>query len=383
MPENDVYEKIVSFIRTQYGTGFIPLHVPVFQGNEKKYLNECIDSTFVSSVGKYVDRFEAEMAAFTGAKRAVAVVNGTNALQVALRLVGVEPSTEVITQPLTFVATCNAIKYLYADPVFIDVDNETLGMSSKSVVHFLEEYGEKRGSKTWNKVTGKRISAILPMHTFGHPARINEIVEIASDWNIPVVEDAAESVGSYVNGIHTGLFGQVGVLSFNGNKTITTGGGGMIITNDEALGKQAKYLTTTAKVPHEWEFFHDELGYNFRMPNINAALGCAQMEKLPQILENKRKTAEEYSDFFDTVSNIEFLHEREGTISNYWLNAVILEDREKRDNFLQYTNKESVMTRPIWTLMNKLPMYKDCLCGPLSNAYWLEDRIVNIPSSVH
>jgi perosamine synthetase len=382
MSDKEPYAKIVAFIRTMYGSGVIPLHAPVFIGNEKEYLNECIDSTFVSSVGKFVDRFEAEMAAFTRAKKAVAAVNGTNALQAALRLVGVEPSTEVITQPLTFVATCNAIKYLYADPVFIDVDRDTLGMSPDSLKSFLEEYGEKRNGETWNKITGKKIGAILPMHTFGHPVRMEDIMATAQEWNIPVVEDAAESIGSYIGNKHTGLFGKLGVLSFNGNKAITTGGGGMIITNDEELGQKAKHLTTTAKIPHKWEFFHDELGYNFRMPNINAALGCAQLEKLPFILKNKRETAEKYKTFFESVTDVDFVSERSDTISNYWLNAVICKNRQARDEFLRITNNESIMTRPVWTLMTKLPMYKDCLSVPLPNAGWLEDRVVNVPSGV-
>lgn len=377
-----MYDDVIAFIKQLYKKNSIPLHAPVFYGNEKKYLNECIDTTFVSSVGKFVDQFEEQIAEFTGAKRAVAVVNGTNALQTALRLVGVEPETEVITQPLTFVATCNAIKYLYADPVFVDVDRDTMGLSPNSLCEFLYEFAEITSEGPKNKETGKRIAACVPMHTYGHPTRIQEIVKICRSWNIPVIEDAAESLGSYADGIHTGLFGDLGVLSFNGNKTITTGGGGMLITQDENLGNTAKHITTTAKVPHKWEFFHDELGYNFRMPNINAALGCAQLEKLPEILKNKRNTAAAYQEFFSNKENMRFFEERKGTKSNYWLNVVLLNNKSERDTFLQETNDAGIMTRPVWTLMHKLPVFKECFKTDIPNAEWLEERVVNLPSSV-
>lgn len=376
------FAEIIKFIKELYGRDDVPLHVPVFTGNEKEYLADCIDTTFVSSVGKYVDRFEADMASFTGAKRAVAVVNGTNALMVALRLVGVEPDTEVITQPLTFVATCNAIRYLYAHPVFADIDKDTMGLSPKSVDAFLDQNAERRAEGTWNRRTGKRISACLPMHTFGHPVRMRELVDVCAKWNIPVVEDAAESVGSYIGDTHTGLYGDLGVLSFNGNKTITTGGGGMIISNNSELADRAKHLTTTAKRPHKWEFYHDELGYNFRMPNINAALGCAQLEQLPDKLENKRNTAGEYQRFFSKLGNVQFFQEREGTKANYWLNCVLLGSREEREEFLDYSNNNGVMTRPIWNLMYRLPMYENVYRIETPNAEWLEERVVNIPSSV-
>lgn len=380
--ESRKFTEVINFIKQLYSQERVLLHEPVFIGNEKKYLNECIDSTFVSSVGKFVDKFENDMALYTGAKRAIAAVNGTNALMAVLRVVGVEPHTEVITQPLSFVATCNAVRYLHADPVFVDVDTDTMGLSPESLEHFLNTHAEKRKDGVWNKTTEKKITACLPMHTFGHPVRIEEVVEICDRWNIPVVEDAAESVGSYVGKAHTGLFGTVGVLSFNGNKTITTGGGGMIITNNEDIGSHLKHLTTTAKVPHKWEFFHDEVGYNFRMPNINAALGCAQLEQLDTLLENKRKTSEAYKRFFRNMDNVDFFEEREGTRSNYWLNAVVLLDRSKRDKFLEETNSNGVMTRPIWNLMYKLPMYKDCFRIETPNAKWLEERVVNIPSGV-
>ena len=375
------YIEVVAFIKELYGTNDVPLHAPVFCGNEKKYLNECIDSTFVSSVGKFVDQFEKGIAEFTGANRAVAAVNGTNALQVVLMLMGVGPNTEVITQPLTFIATCNAIKYLYAEPVFIDVDMDTMGLSPKSLLKFLDEHGEKRTNGVFNKITGRKIAACLPMHTFGHPARIEHIVEICKKWNIPVVEDAAESIGSYCNNIHTGLFGNAAILSFNGNKTITTGGGGMIITNDIEIADRAKHLTTTAKRPHKWEFFHDQLGYNYRLPNLNAALGCAQLEKIDEILQNKRETAERYKAFFND-NKIDFFIEREGTRANYWLNSIILQNRIERDAFLEYTNSHGVMTRPIWSLMYRLPMYKDAFRMETPNSEWLEQRVVNIPSGV-
>ena len=375
--------KTIEFIKNLYPHKRpIPLHAPVFLGNEKKYLEECIDSTFVSSVGKFVDKFENDFAEFADAKKAVAVVNGTNALQVALKIIGVEPGTEVITQPLTFVATCNSIKYLMAEPVFVDVDKDTLGMSPDSLNMFLDKYAEKKEKYTRNKITGKRISACLPMHTFGHPVRIKEITEICNEWNISVVEDAAESIGSYSDGLHTGLSGKIGIFSFNGNKTITTGGGGMLITNDKDIALEAKHLTTTAKVPHAWEFYHDKIGYNFRMPNINAAIGCAQLEKIDFILKNKRETAKKYSDFFKEVDDISFFREREKTTANYWLNTVILNNKEERDLFLEKTNKLGVMTRPIWTLMYKMPAFNNCFKINTLNSEWLEDRIINIPSGV-
>ncbi|MFP4180583.1 MAG: LegC family aminotransferase [Spirochaetaceae bacterium] len=377
------YREILRFIRELYSTeDFIPLHVPHFGGNEKAYLHECIDSTFVSSVGKYVDKFEEELASYIGSKRAVAVVNGTSAIQVALRLAGVKPGEEVITQPLTFVATCNAVRYLYAEPVFVDVDRDTMGLSPERVRSFLAGYGKREKDGLYNRETGRRIAACLPMHTFGHPARIEELNEVCREYDIPLIEDAAESIGSYSNGLHTGRTGLMSVFSFNGNKTITTGGGGMICTDNEDIADKAKYLTTTAKKPHKWEFYHDELGYNFRMPNINAALGCAQLEMLPGFLENKRQTALEYKAFFDPIEGVRFVEERENTRVNYWLNCLLFEDPQHRDEFLHYSNEHKVMTRPIWTLMYKLPMYKDSFRTDTANAEWLEKRVVNIPSSV-
>ena len=375
-------ESLVAEVRKIYGDqASIPLHRPVFEGSEREYLIACVDSNFVSSVGEKVTEMERRVAEFAGARYGVAVVNGTNALQVALRLVGVERDSEVLTQALTFVAGSNAIAYLGAQPVFVDVDRETMGMSPDALRAFLEEFGEPGDDGCFNRATGRRIAACQPMHTFGHPVRIDEIVAICDEWGIPVVEDAAESLGSWFRDRHTGTFGRLGVFSFNGNKIVTTGGGGMIVTDDEALAVRAKHLTTTAKVPHTYEYVHDELGYNFRMPNLNAALGCAQMAQLSGFLETKREIAERYRTFFQE-SGVEFVSEPEGARSNYWLNAIVLGSREERDAFLKATNEQGVMTRPIWELMSKLPMYADCQHDGLEMSEWLADRVVNLPSSV-
>lgn len=378
-----MFEHTINFIRELYSSQeFIPLSVPKFVGNEKKYLNECIDTTFVSSVGKFVDKFEEMVADYTGAKKAVVCVNGTNALHMSLLLVGVERDDEVLTQALTFIATCNAISYIGAHPVFIDVDRNTMGLSPDAMKNWLAKNAEIRNDQCFNKNTGRRVKACVPMHTFGHPVRIDEIADVCAEYHIELVEDAAESIGSKYKGIHTGLFGKVGALSFNGNKTITTGGGGMLLFNDEELGTLAKHITTQAKVPHRWEFVHDHIGYNYRMPNINAALGCAQMEHLEEFVLNKRETAQKYKDFFASVENIEFFPEPENCRSNYWLNAVILKDRNAQQTFLQETNDKGVMTRPIWELMNRLPMFERCQHDSLENTIWLADRVVNIPSSI-
>ena len=377
-----MYKSVVDFIHGLYPKeDVVPLHAPCFLGNEKKYLNECIDSTYVSSVGKFVDRFEEMVADYTGATKAVVCVNGTNALHMALLLVGVERDDEVISQALTFVATANAISYIGAHPVFLDVDKDTMGLSPVSLRKWLEESTEIRGAYCYNKKTGRRVKACVPMHTFGHPVKIQEIQSVCAQYHIELVEDAAESIGSLYGGTHTGLFGKVGAISFNGNKTITTGGGGMLLFKDEELGKYAKHLTTQAKVPHKWAFYHDHIGYNYRMPNINAALGCAQMENLDRFVENKRETAALYQRFFEG-SDIQFFHEPANCHSNYWLNAVLLPDEKAKDNFLSYTNEHGIMTRPVWNLMNKLPMFAKCETDDLVNTYWLEQRVVNIPSSV-
>ncbi len=396
------YNKTIDFIRSVYGNKeFTPLAVPVFAGNEKVYLNECIDTTFVSSVGQFVDRFEKEMATYTGAKRAVVCVSGTNALHMSLMLVGVKRDDEVLTQALTFIATCNALSYIGAHPVFLDVDRSTMGLSPDAMKEWLQKNAEVRKNTRvneldkshdfafsedelacYNKNTGRRIKACVPMHTFGHPVRIEEIAALCKEWHIELVEDAAESIGSKYKGIHTGLFGKVGALSFNGNKTITTGGGGMMLFNDEELGAYAKHITTQAKIPHRWEFRHDHIGYNYRMPNINAALGCAQLENLDKYIESKRKVASEYIEYFNKVEGIDFFTEPENGFSNYWLNVVILPDHNKQLEFLQETNDNGVMTRPIWELMNRLPMFENCQNDGLQNTIWYADRVVNIPSSV-
>lgn len=377
------YAKVVDFIHEMYGNSeFVPLSVPRFIGNEKEYLNECIDTTFVSSVGKFVDRFEEEMAHYTGAKKAVVCVSGTNALHMSLLLVGVERDDEVLTQALTFVATCNALSYIGAHPVFIDVDRETMGLSPKAVRTWLEKNVELKNGICHNKRTGRRVKACVPMHTFGHPVKLDELVDVCQEWQIELVEDAAESIGSLYKGRHTGTFGKVGAISFNGNKTITTGGGGMMLFQDEELGELAKHITTQAKVPHRWEFRHDHIGYNYRMPNINAALGCAQLEHLDEFVASKRKVAQEYADFFKNISDIDFFVEPEDSQSNYWLNVVLLKNKEAQHDFLEYTNYHGVMTRPIWELMNRLPMFEKCENDGLRNTIWFADRVVNIPSSV-
>lgn len=377
------YSKTIGFIKEAFGNQeFTPLAVPVFAGNEKKYLEECIDTTFVSSVGKFVDRFEKDMAEYTGCKRAVVCVSGTNALHMSMMLVGVERDDEVLTQALTFIATCNAISYIGAHPVFIDVDKSTMGFSPDALKEWLVKNTEVKNGQCYNKNTGRRVKACVPMHTFGHPVRIEEIADLCEEYHIELVEDAAESIGSLYKGKHTGTFGKVGAISFNGNKTITTGGGGMMLFNDEELAAHAKHLTTQAKVPHRWEFRHDHVGYNYRMPNINAALGCAQLENLDKFIASKRKLALEYAEYFKDVEDIQFFTEPEDTFSNYWLQAVILKDRDAQQTFLQQTNDNGVMTRPIWELMNRLPMFEHCENDGLENTIWFADRVVNIPSSV-
>lgn len=372
---------LVPFIRSIYGEGLISLHRPVFEGNEREFLVECINSNFVSSVGARVTEFEHRLAAFTGARFAVATVNGTAALHIALMLAGVRPGDEVISQALTFIATCNALSYVGAQPVFVDVDRDTLGMSAEALRAFLAVHVERRSDGAYNRATGRRIAACVPMHTFGFVCRIEEIVAACDELGIPVVEDAAESLGSYVGQRHTGTFGRLATLSFNGNKVITTGGGGMIITDDEALAKRAKHLTTTAKIPHPYEFVHDEVGYNYRLPNLNAALGCAQMEQLEPMLAIKREIAARYAAFFEG-SAYRFVQPRTGTTANFWLNAIVLGSLQERNAFLAFTNERDVMTRPIWRLMTHLKMYAGCQHDGLENSRWLEERVVNLPSSV-
>lgn len=390
-------QELVDFIRStfQEPTDFIPLHDPRFIGNEKKYMAECIDSNFVSSVGEFVGRFEQMCAAYTGAKYAIAAMNGTSALHIALELAEVKRNDEVITQALTFIATTNAISYIGAIPIFIDVDKKTMSLSPEALEAWLEgniemresckteDVGQETGNgspEPYNKLTNRRISACVPMHTFGHPAKLAELQDVCKRYNIPLIEDAAESIGSYYKGRHTGTFGKFGILSFNGNKLITTGGGGMILTDDEHSAKMAKHLTTQAKVPHQWEFRHDQIGYNYRLTNIAAALGCAQMENLDYLLSLKRKLAEQYIEFFKNTE-YEFFIEPKDCKSNHWLNVLITKDKDHRDELLQFTNQRGVMTRPIWELMNRLPMFANCQTDGLDNSIWFADRVVNIPSS--
>ncbi|MDT8447538.1 MAG: LegC family aminotransferase [bacterium] len=374
--------ELIAFVRQQYATEeFIPLHAPRFEGREKELVVDCIDSTFVSSVGKYVTQFEEEMARYVGAKHAVATVNGTQALFIALKLMGAAPGKLVLTQALSFAATCNAIWYTGAEPVFLDVDRDSMGLSPAALERYLSEEAEQVGDKWFDKAQGKEICAIVPMHTCGFPAKIDVLTFLAERHGIPLVEDAAESLGSFYAGQHTGTFGTLGIFSFNGNKVITTGGGGMIVTNDSELAAHAKHLTTTAKRPHAWEFFHDEMGYNFRLPNLNAALGVAQMEKLEEFVQNKRVLAGSYRHFFEG-KHIRFVEEADQVRANYWLNAVVLGDLSEREAFLEATNQAGVMTRPLWTPLNRLPYNKNCYHDSLENTDWLFDRVVNLPSSV-
>ena len=377
-----MFDSLIDFIREQYRSNeFIPLHAPVFSGREREFVTDTIASTFVSSVGAYVDRFESEIASFTGAPRAVATVNGTAALHIALQLAGVERGDLVITQPLSFVATCNAISYCGAEPVFVDVDRHTMGLSAVATEAWLVEHalvGDDHLCRT--KADQKIIRACVPMHTFGHPVDIEGLVDVCARWCIAIVEDAAESLGSLYKGQHTGVFGLLGTLSFNGNKIITTGGGGMILAN-EALADRAKHLTTTAKTPHPYEYVHDEVGYNYRLPNLNAALGCAQLEQLDKFVGAKRALASRYQDLLRD-SPLAFVTEPADCRSNYWLNAVICRDSLQRDALLNETNEHGVMTRPVWALMNHLKMYSHCRKGELINSEWLEARVVNLPSSV-
>lgn len=378
-----MYSDLISFIKERFGNdvGVIPLHEPLFIGNEKEYLIDCIDSTFVSSVGAYVDKIEDEFCNYTGSKFAVAVVNGTAALHLALYLSGVRSDEYVLTQPLSFIATCNAISYLGASPIFIDVDLDTMGLSPNSLKKFFENEVAYKNGVCIHKGSGKKISACVPMHTFGHPARIDEIIRICDSYGVPVVEDAAESIGSKYKSKHTGTFGLLGVFSFNGNKTITSGGGGMIVTNDIKLAKQAKHISTTAKIPHQWEYRHDQIGYNYRMPNINAALALAQLEMLEKYINAKRDLANDYEAFF-RKKELHFVSEPNNSRSNYWLNTVLAKDISSRDSLLKKLNNNGIQARPAWTLMHELGIFKNQICENTENAKSLSNRIVNLPSSV-
>ena len=375
------YESTIHFIKQIYkNVDHVLLHAPAFIGNEKKYLDDCIDTTFVSSVGKYVDRFEDAIAKYTGANRAVVCVNGTMALFMALKLCGIKPDEKVITQPLTFIATANAIAYCYAHPVFLDVDEDTMGLSPTKVRLWLERNAAVKSDGCYDKHSGKKIRAVVPMHTFGHPVKIDDFVKLCDEWKLALIEDAAESIGSFYKGRHTGTYGEIGCMSFNGNKTITCGGGGILLFQNKEKGDYAKHITTQAKIPHRWEFKHDAIGYNLRMPNINAALGFAQLECIDTILANKRETSRMYKDFFSNIDDISFFDEPKDCKSNFWLNAVLLRDKRERDIFLAETNDNGIQTRPIWELMNRLPMFISATRGDLSTAEMFADRIVNIPS---
>ena len=376
------FSKITDYIKSLYPEmDPVLLHCPQFLGNEKKYLNECIDTKFVSYVSHFVTDMEDQIKKLTGAKCAVAMVSGTEALHMAMVAAGVKAEEEVISQPLTFAATSAVIVNSGAIPVYVDVDRDTMGMSPASLKQFLENNTKHEGGKCINKSTGRVISACIPMHTFGHPCRIDEIRTICDEHNIMLIEDSAESVGSFYKNKHTGTFGKVGILSFNGNKTLTTGGGGMLITDDEELAARAKYLSTTAKEPAKWGYYHKEAGWNLRMPGVNAAIGAAQLEYFDKIIKNKRETAAMYKKFFAELG-IPFVTETENSRANYWLNAIFLKDRAEREEFLEFTNSNGVQTRPIWTLMYKMPPYEHCERTEMQNAEWLEDHLVNIPSSV-
>jgi perosamine synthetase len=379
----NLVDEIVNAIRSVVGSGPATLHAPSFEGNEWLYLKECLDSTYVSSVGKFVDEFEENLANYTGAKYAISVVNGTAALQIALKLAGVQANDEVLIPALTFIATANAVTYCNATPHFVDSEENTLGIDAAKLREYLQESSFQHSGQCVNKTTGRVIRALVPMHTFGHPSDMEGLLSIAEDFNLALIEDAAESLGSYYQGQHTGTFGIFGTLSFNGNKTITSGGGGAILTNDETLARRAKHLTTTAKLPHAWEFRHDEVGHNYRMPNINAALGCAQLEQLPAKLIAKRQLFLKYQSAFVSVKGLKLFEETEKCKSNYWLQTLVLDQNEsgKRNLILEATNEAGMMTRPVWVLMNELAPFKNAPSMDLAIAHSLSDRIINIPSS--
>jgi UDP-N-acetylbacillosamine transaminase len=374
-------QNLVKFVREIYQTqDFIPLHAPTFSGNEKAYVCSTIESTFVSSVGAFVDRFEQHVQNFTGATRAIATVNGTAALHTALYMAGVQNGDLVITQALTFVATCNALYHMGAEPVFIDVSPVSMGLCPKAMATWLENEAELIDEQCQHKATKKPIRAVIPMHTFGHPVELDELLAVCIQWHLVMIEDAAESLGSLYKGKHSGTIAPFGAISFNGNKIITTGGGGMVLCQNIGIAERTKHITTTAKVPHAYEFFHDEAGFNYRLPNLNAALGCAQMELLPMFLAQKRALASAYQTFFKQ-SDYQFFSEPSYAQSNYWLNAIICPDTRSRERLLVHTNNAGVMTRPIWKLMHRLPMFANTLKGSLTQSEWFEARVVNIPSS--
>lgn len=368
-------------IKRFYGKEFVPLHEPTFNDKEIEYVTDCVKTGWVSSVGAYVNRFEEELAEFVGVKRAVAVVNGTAALHIALKVAGVKAEDEVLMPSLTFIATANAVSYLGAVPHFIDVSFTTLGVDADKLKIYLEQIGKLQNNQLYNRETGRRISALVPMHTFGHAADIEGLLKICDMYNLTLVEDAAESLGSYYNGKHTGNFGKVSAMSFNGNKIMTTGGGGAIVTNDDALADYAKHLTTTSKVPHRWKYEHDEIGFNYRMPNLNAALGCAQLEKMPMFIQQKRELTKQYEQWLVNLDGVHLFKEPANTRSNYWLQTMLLDERFNRDEVLGFLNEQGVMSRPIWTPMHQLTMYQNCPRSDLSVTEQLNRSVVNIPST--
>lgn len=378
---NEQWSSFVQTVKKQYNQDFVPLHEPTFNEKELEYVTDCVKTGWVSSVGAYVTRFEEDLAKMVGVKRAVAVVNGTAALHIALKVVGVQPNEEVLMPALTFIATANAISYAGAVPHFVDVSESTLGLDPLKLDSYLAKIAVKENGVLINKETGRVIRAVVPMHTFGHPVELDELITVCEKYNLTLVEDAAESLGSYYKGKHTGSFGKVNAMSFNGNKIATTGGGGAILTDDEALADYAKHLTTTAKVPHKWEYVHDEIGYNYRMPNINAALGCAQLEKVNEFVESKRQLTTFYKKLVQELPGVHLFEEPRDTKSNYWLQTLLLDASIERDEVLAYLNDNGVMSRPIWQPMHYLEMYKDCPRGDLAVVENLNKRIVNVPST--
>lgn len=378
---NNQWLEFADNVKKFYGKEFVPLHEPTFNDKEVEYVTDCVKTGWVSSVGAYVNRFEEDLAKFVGVKRAVAVVNGTAALHIALKVAGVKAEDEVLMPSLTFIATANAVSYLGAVPHFIDVSINTLGVDADKLKIYLEQIGKLQNNQLYNRETGRRISALVPMHTFGHAADTEGLLKVCEMYNLTLVEDAAESLGSYYNGKHTGSFGKVSALSFNGNKIMTTGGGGAIVTDDDALADYAKHLTTTAKIPHRWAYEHDEIGFNYRMPNINAALGCAQLEKMPLFIQQKRELTKNYEQWLAGIEGVQLFKEPANTRSNYWLQTILLDEQFNRDEVLDFLNEQGVMSRPIWNPMHHLAIYQNCPKSDLSVTDQLNRSVVNIPST--
>jgi perosamine synthetase len=378
---NKQWMELATLIKAEYQKEVVGLHEPTFNHKEVEYVTDCVKSGWVSSVGSYVNRFEEELARFVGVKRAVAVVNGTAALHISLKLVGVVEEDEVLIPSLTFVATANAVTYIRAIPHFVDVNRDSLGIDPMKLEGYLDSIGEFRQGELYNKNTNRRIKAMVPMHTFGHPCMMDELVSVCEKFNLELVEDAAESLGSYYKEKHTGSFGRVSAVSFNGNKIITTGGGGAILTDDETLADYAKHLTTTAKVPHQWMYLHDEIGFNYRMPNLNAALGCAQLEKLPSFIESKRKLTETYSLWLEEIEGVRLFKEIPMARSNYWLQTMLIEDENHKEEILEFLNGQGIMCRPVWSPLHTLKIYQSCPRSDLSETEYLNAVIISMPST--